>query len=31
MQKIYKELGGDLPPNIKKDLEGAEQWKKEIK
>lgn len=30
MKKISKELGADLPANIKKDLEGAEQWKKEI-
>tara|TARA_R100000231_G_scaffold93614_1_gene70267 strand:- start:7 stop:372 length:366 start_codon:yes stop_codon:yes gene_type:complete len=30
MKKIAKELGTDLPANIKKDLEGAEQWEKEI-
>ena len=30
MNKISKELGANLPSNVKKDLEGAEQWKKEI-
>lgn len=30
IKKISKELGADLPANIKKDLEGAEQWQKEI-
>ena len=30
IKKISKELGADLPANIKKDLEGAEQWRKEI-
>ena len=30
MKKISKELGADLPSNVIKDLDGAEQWKKEI-
>jgi hypothetical protein len=30
MKKISKELGADLPANVIKDLDGAEQWKKEI-